>query len=82
MAEQVKAEIKVATPIIINLGKQKKKAIKQLKKGEGKLMAEVQEAVNHVKSQIKPDESAGTVLVPVVVLYKEKQTGALRFLNF
>ena len=82
MAEEKNADIKVVQPIVINLGKQKKKDIKKLKKGEGKLLAEVKTTIEEVKSKIKIDNQGQTTLVPIVLLYKEKQSGAFRFLNF
>lgn len=82
MAEEKNAEIKVIQPIVINLGKQKRKDIKKLKKGEGKLLTEVKATIEEVKSKIKVDTQGQTTLVPIIILYKEKQTGAFRFLNF
>jgi hypothetical protein len=82
MAEQKNAEIKVIQPIVVNLGKQKKKDIKKLKKGEGKLLTEVKATIDEVKGKVKLDSQGQTVLVPIVILYKEKRTGAFRFLKF
>jgi hypothetical protein len=54
------ANIEKPVPVIVDLGKQKKKHIKALKRGEGKLVPLVQGAVE------------GTVNSPVIVLVREK----------
>ncbi len=58
-------------PIIIDLGKVKKKAIKDLRRGHGKLLHEVNEAVEQVKSGLGAD-AEGKEFVPVVIMYKKK----------
>ena len=58
-------------PVIIDLGKQRRSALKDLKKGEGKLWDEVFEVVDEVKD-ILGEDADGKVLVPVVMLYQEK----------
>ncbi len=62
----------VAAPIIISLGKQRRKRIKQLKRSRGVLMDEVMETVAQVNGQLGVD-AAGKVLVPVVLIYREKR---------
>jgi len=69
MAEE---QPKVVAPIIINLGKQRRKRIKQLKRSSGVLMNEVMETVNQVNGQLGA-EANGKVLVPVVLIYREKR---------
>jgi hypothetical protein len=62
----------VPTPVIVDLGSRKKKAIKRLKKGRGKLMAEVALAIEQVRggwSDGDQDKNA----VPVVIIYKKKK---------
>jgi Family of unknown function (DUF6200) len=58
-------------PIIIDLGKEKKKRIKDLKRGRGRLMAEVASVLSEVRAGIGNDAD-GKQLVPVVLIYKKK----------
>jgi hypothetical protein len=60
------------TPIVLDLGKKKRKAIKDLKKGRGKLMDEVQAALNQMKATLGADAEGKTIL-PIVVVYREKK---------
>lgn len=55
-------------PVIVDLGKKKKKAIKRLRRGEGSLMTRVNELLAQLRS-------AGTVsssAQPVIVLVKQR----------
>ena len=62
----------VPTPVIIDLGSRKKKAIKRLKNGRGKLMGEVALAIEQVRSGwSEGDQNSNNV--PVVVIYKKKK---------
>lgn len=70
MAEE-SSQAAVAAPIIINLGKQRRKRIKQLKRSRGVLMDEVMQTLSQVNGQLGA-EAAGKVLVPVVLIYREK----------
>jgi hypothetical protein len=58
-------------PIVVDLGKVKRKRIKQLKRGEGVLLDDVQEAVVRVRERLG-EQATGKVLVPVVVVYRKK----------
>jgi hypothetical protein len=58
-------------PIVISLGKQRRKRIKDLKRGRGVLMDEVRQTLEQVTGQLGADAS-GKVLVPVVLIYREK----------
>ena len=58
-------------PIVIKLGKATQKAIKRLKKGEGKLSKEVAHAMDLVKEELG-DNLEGKELVPVILTYKLK----------
>lgn len=62
----------VADPVVVDLGKTKRKDIKALKRGEGKLMREVSQIMNEVRRELM-DELAGRHLVPVVILYRPKR---------
>ena len=62
----------VPTPVIIDLGSRKKKAIKRLKNGRGKLMAEVGLAIEQVRAGWSDGEDKNT---PIVIIYKKKKKG-------
>jgi hypothetical protein len=57
-------------PIIVDAGKQKRKRIKQLKRGAGRLAEMVQEAAAHARAQL--GDEAGDIL-PVVVLFEKRR---------
>ena len=65
----------ITAPIIISLGKKKKKAINQLKRGRGGAMDEVMDVVEQVQENLG-DQAAGKIIVPVVVIYRKKQRRA------
>ena len=71
--ESVMASTEMTQPVIIDLGKQRARSLKDLKKGEGKLWAEVLEVVDEVKDMLGA-EADGKVLVPIVMLYQQKST--------
>jgi hypothetical protein len=60
------------TPIVLDLGKKKRKAIKDLKKGRGKLVEEVQAALSQMQASLGA-EAEGKMILPVVVVYREKR---------
>lgn len=60
-----------AAPIVVDLGKTKRKRIKQLKRGQGRLVSEVSEAVARARAGLGADAD-GKELVPVVVVYRKK----------
>lgn len=76
---EVESSAPGATPIVIDLGKKKKKYIKDLKRGRGKLMTEVSEAVNEVRLGLGEDPS--NQLAPVVLIYQQKRKGKKRRRN-
>lgn len=59
-------------PIIVDLGKQKAKKIKRLKKGEGELWDEIFEVMAEVRDMLDED-AEGKVLVPIVMVYEKKR---------
>lgn len=59
------------SPIIIDLGKAKRRVIKRLKRGTGKAMDEVQQAIAEVRASLGP-EGANREIVPVVLIYRKK----------
>jgi hypothetical protein len=63
---------RVAAPIVVSLGKESRKRIRQLKRGRGKLMDEV----GHVMEQVQAnfgEHADGKVFVPVLLVYRRKQ---------
>jgi hypothetical protein len=67
----VENEQDVTEPIIINLGKQKKKRIKKMMNGQGRLWYEVQDVIDEV-GVILGDELDGKVIVPLILVYEKK----------
>ena len=69
-------------PVIVDLGKRKKKYINDLKNGCGKLMTEVDIAVEHARSTL-PEAEKNKAIIPVVILYRKKKkrkgSGSLPF---
>jgi hypothetical protein len=80
MSSEVPATSEI-NPVVVDLGKTKKKDLRALKRGEGKLM----EDIHRVMQEIRANSTAlaGKDLVPVVILYrkppKRKVAGLLPF---
>ena len=80
MSENIQEKAIVATPtpaeitapIIVSLGKKKKQVIKRLKRGKGQAMDEVMDVIDQVQENLG-DDAAGKIIVPVVVIYRQKQ---------
>jgi hypothetical protein len=64
--------------VILDVGKQKKKRIKQLKRGEGDLLEEVRLAVAH--NRAKSGNSSADVIPVVIVFSYDKKTKKKRAL--
>lgn len=62
----------VTAPIVVNLGKQRRRVVKQLERGEGPLMTEVAEVIDEVRTQLG-DEMKGKILVPLVMVCRQKR---------
>lgn len=60
-----------ATPVIVDFGKKKRKQIKNLLKGKGKLMDAVHDCVGELKSAGRVGESAEVI----VIVVREKDDG-------
>jgi hypothetical protein len=58
-------------PVIIDLGRQRSRSLRELKKGEGKLWEEVLDVIGEVKEMLGA-EAEGKVLIPVIMLYEER----------
>lgn len=68
----VYAPAEVTAPIIVSLGKKKRKTIKRLKRGKGPAMDEVMDVLDQVQATLGA-QAEGKVLVPVVMIYQRKQ---------
>jgi hypothetical protein len=74
--EDVKTATEMTQPVIIDLGRQKASSLRDLKKGEGKLWEEVLDVAEEVKEMLGT-EAEGKVLIPIIMLYKEKSNRRL-----
>lgn len=69
MANEIQTtEGKSRNPIVVDLGKHKKKQIKRLRKGKGGLMDDVGELLTELKQNGVVDEGAQ----PIIVVVREK----------
>lgn len=59
-------------PIIIDLGKEKKKRIKDLKRGRGRLMNEVAGVINEARMNLGT-EADGKEFIPIILIYRKKR---------
>jgi hypothetical protein len=69
--DEVIAAVEMTQPIVIDLGKERPKKIKALKKGRGKLWDEVLDVLDEVKVGLG-EEADGKTLVPVIMIYRKK----------
>ena len=60
------------TPVVIDLGKARRRRVKALKRGRGPLTDEVAEVVEQVHRSLGPG-TEGVTLVPVVIIYEKKR---------
>lgn len=59
----------INAPIIVDIGAQRRKRIKQLRQGRGKLMDEV----NSLLHDLRTDGSISAMAQPVVIVVRERQ---------
>ena len=74
---KIASTAEVLAPVIVPLGKKKKKAIKRLKRGEGSAMDEVLDVIEQVQGNLG-EQANGKIILPVVVIYKEKSRRRFR----
>ena len=74
-------EVEVTEPIVIKLGKQRRKRIKQLMKGRGKLMSEVEDIIDEV-TEILGEDLEGKTVVPLILVYRQKDKRSRKFFGF
>jgi hypothetical protein len=58
-------------PVIVDLGKKSRKAIKRLKKGTGDTMLEVEAAVRQVRARLSEADKLKPA-IPIVIIYERK----------
>lgn len=63
--------------VVVSLGSTRRKRIKQLKRGTGKLVGEVRTAVEIAAGSLGQDLE-GKTLVPVVLVYRERSSSKKR----
>lgn len=63
------ADLSVTSPIVLDLGKQRRKRIKELRRGEGKLMDEVAASI----AELRTAGALAADAQPVVVIVREKR---------
>ncbi len=66
------SEPMVVNPIVVDLGKIRRKHVKRLKRGEGRLVGEVMDVLDEVHSQVGYELDDPT-LVPIVMIYERKR---------
>jgi hypothetical protein len=69
--ETISTSTEMTQPVIIDLGRQKRRALKNLKRGVGRLWEDVLDVVEEVKDLLGTD-AEGKVLVPVILIYRER----------
>lgn len=62
----------VNPPVIIDAGKAKRRNVRQLSRGCGKLMSDVDQAVAQVTSTLG-DQADNKQVVPIVLVYRRKR---------
>ena len=61
----------VNAPLILDLGRTRRKEVQDLKRGRGKLLREVQDAIDEVTASLG-DQAEGKQLIPVVLVYRRR----------
>ena len=59
-------------PIIMEIGKTKKRDIRDVARGQGKIMGDLQDAMTEVTASLG-DQAEGKQFVPVVLVYRKKR---------
>lgn len=68
-----KSDTQQTKPIVVSLGKTKKRKIKKIKRGGGPLLDHVDDAVDYARSSMG-DSAKDKVFVPVVLIYRQKES--------
>jgi Family of unknown function (DUF6200) len=64
-----------ASPIVLDLGKHRRKAVRALRKGGGKLMGEVSAALDELRSS----GAVSTSAQPIIIIVQQKRRRATGF---
>ena len=64
-------------PIIMDIGKVKKRDIRDVERGQGKIMGDLQDAMTEVTTSLG-EQADGKQFVPVVLVYRRKRRRARR----
>ncbi|MDI1433114.1 MULTISPECIES: hypothetical protein [Polyangium] len=64
--------VETTVPIIVDLGKKKRSALKSLKRGRGRLVDEVEQTIDEIREGLG-QEAANKEIVPIVIVYRKKQ---------
>ena len=64
-------QVKMTTPIVVNLGTQPRKRLRALKRGKGRLMKEVMDVTQQVHQELGA-QAEGKILVPIIMVYSRK----------
>ncbi len=70
----------MTAPVVVTLGKQSRKRIRQLKRGRGKLIKEVSDVVEQVRAGFG-QQGEDKVFVPVVLVYRRRPRRGLGLLS-
>ncbi len=65
-------------PVIVDLGKQKKKRVRELREGSGKLLDEIRGAISELQRAGRVASNAQPVVVVVVEKPKARKFGGMR----
>jgi hypothetical protein len=71
-ALEVKAEAETLSLTFLSVGKKKKRALKDLKRGRGRLMDEVEQTLEEVRDGLGSSASSKEI-VPVIIIFRQKQ---------
>lgn len=62
-------EVAASAPIVVDVGKKRRKQIRQLRKGQGKLMSEI----NQIVDELRLAGSISASSQPVIVVVRQKR---------
>ncbi len=69
---QESGTISQAAPLVIDLGKKKRKTARKIKKGRGPVLDHIDQAVQYTVESLG-DHEGDAIIVPVVLIYERKR---------
>jgi hypothetical protein len=66
-----KAGAAIRDPIVMDVGKKRRRSIKRLKRGRGGLMGEIEQVVEDVRAEMG-DAAEGREIIPVILIYERR----------